>query len=500
MPFPAAGPVDHLPHVTAPSLSLPAGTLAAARQQLRSWRLLHLAVAIALVALAAVASQLLNAGGRVGVDPALPLLLAVVVAGALGGRRIGLLAALAAVGYGVIVYARPPWTALDGNGLRVLLFAVGAPAMGALAGTLRDRLHDLSGGTGSAGATFQRLRDFSEALAESRAEALPGVIVSRGAAMAAADMAALTIADRRTGQQVVRAVHGSSRDAIGVEILPGVGLAGQALRDQRTVVVGRAAPASADLLADLRSRLVAVLDDVPVGPSSKAPPVAPAIAVPLRHAGAIVGTLTLGRTDPSRPFSASERRAVELVAPVAGLAIANGLLRGQLREASLRDPLTGLYNRSYLDAALEQLLALRRRTPADRRPPLSLVLFAVDGLTELGQRHGQAAVDQALRAMAAQLRQRFRESDTIARLDTDGFLVVMNGAHLEHVSAVASEIRQKVRQMVLVDEHATPLSLSVSAGCATFHDDPVNGAEAVRTARAALDTARWSGDGSVVAI
>lgn len=489
--------------MTAPSLSLPAGTLVAAWQQVRAAVPLRTLAAGAPVLAVAVFSQLLNSGPRVTLDPAVPLFVAVVGGALLGGLRGGMLAAAIAVGYGLFFYAQPHSVGVPGNGLRVLLFAAGAVALGAVAGVQRDRMERSAAAAASTRQLVARARQFSEALGQTPPEGLASAIVSRAPAMIGADMAALTVVELRTGRHVVRAVRGTSQSAIGVEVLPGVGLAGQAIRDHRTVVVGRALvqPTTAELLRD---RLMSWIDGRQPAPlqqvEAATPRVAPAISLPQMHGGSVVATLTLGRADVDRPFTDDERQLLELISPHVALAVANGLLRGQLREASLKDALTGLYNRSYLDAALDQQLALRRRTPAETRPSLSLILFDIDGFHEINERHGKNVGDQVLRAVAALLQQRFRASDTIARVGCDGFVVVLEGADLKAAVEAAGQIRSQLRSMSLTDERGAPLAVSISAGCALFRDEVARSEQIVRTVEAALDTARWSGPGAVVAI
>jgi diguanylate cyclase (GGDEF)-like protein len=230
------------------------------------------------------------------------------------------------------------------------------------------------------------------------------------------------------------------------------------------------------------------------------PKVPPAVAVPALNAGSVVATLTLGRASVDRAFTDDEKALLEAVAPLIGTVVANALLRGQLREASLIDPLTGLYNRAYLDAALEQLLALRRRLPAAERNDLSLIMFDIDGFRALNERHGQAVGDQVLRALAALLRQRFRASDTLARVGGDAFVVVLDGANQQAAVEAAGQVRAQLREMALGDERGNALRVSVSAGCAMFRDEAARSETILRTVEAALDTARWSGPGAVVAI
>ncbi|MDP8905783.1 MAG: sensor domain-containing diguanylate cyclase, partial [Chloroflexota bacterium] len=299
------------------------------------------------------------------------------------------------------------------------------------------------------------------------------------------------------------AAVGTAATAIGVEVLPGIGITGQALRDRRLVVSGPPGDETGEgsardgLLAWLPSRRLRAATVPEPGTTSTGRPLA---AVPALHAGRVTATLTVGRTNGRRPFDADDQLLLTLAAPTVGVSVANWLLRRQLREASLRDPLTGLYNRAYVDAALEQLLALRRRIAPAERPPLSVILFDVDDFRTFNELHGRKQGDAVLRAISALLRGRFRQSDVLARISGDSFLVVLDGADARVAARAAAEIRRQVQHLALTDERGAPLHVTISAGCATFHDETERTDGIVHAVEAALDTARWSGPGAIVGI
>jgi two-component system cell cycle response regulator len=222
-------------------------------------------------------------------------------------------------------------------------------------------------------------------------------------------------------------------------------------------------------------------------------------AVPGMQAGRVVATLTVGRSDPERPFDGSDREAIEDVIPLVTLSVTASLARREVEEGSPRDPTTGLYNRAFLEAALEQLLALRRRTPPEERQPLSLIMFDVDDFRLINERHGRQVGDHVLRAVATLLRQRFRASDTVARVGADSFVVVLNGASAEVASDAAAHVRRQVRNLSVAGAQGERVPVSISAGCALVRD--VDRSDVLfRSVEAALATARWSGPGAVVSI
>ena len=82
-----------------------------------------------------------------------------------------------------------------------------------------------------------------------------------------------------------------------------------------------------------------------------------AASVPLVRDGGVLGVLTIMRSDRARAFTELERDALAMLGAQSALAVANVFLHADVAELALRDPLTGLFNRRYLDPAMEQLLA-----------------------------------------------------------------------------------------------------------------------------------------------
>ena len=94
----------------------------------------------------------------------------------------------------------------------------------------------------------------------------------------------------------------------------------------------------------------------------------------------------------------------------------------QLSYQSLHDPLTGLPNRVLVIDRAEQMLARARRTTV----PIAALYIDIDGFKRVNDRHGHAAGDELLRALAQRMSRAVRESDTVARLSGDEFIVLLD--------------------------------------------------------------------------
>jgi diguanylate cyclase (GGDEF)-like protein len=137
-----------------------------------------------------------------------------------------------------------------------------------------------------------------------------------------------------------------------------------------------------------------------------------------------------------------------------------GLL-AQLERLSHEDPLTGLANRRRWDAELSVVCAAARETGE----VVSLVLLDLDHFKQINDRHGHAAGDEALRAVAQLLRGRVRDGDLVARLGGDEIGVLLPGTDLERAAGLAEQVRREAA--LLAPARVSAGELTLSLGVAT---------------------------------
>jgi diguanylate cyclase (GGDEF)-like protein len=153
------------------------------------------------------------------------------------------------------------------------------------------------------------------------------------------------------------------------------------------------------------------------------------------------------------------------------------LLR-ELRRAASTDPLTGLLNRRAFEDRLGAEMARANRTGE----PFALVLADADRLKELNDRHGHAAGDAALVALARALRSDLRAEDTVARIGGDEFAILLPGSGAFAAQDVATRLERRVREDVFAP--------TISAGSAAFGVDGLTIDELMRSADAVLYAAK----------
>ncbi|SOC54071.1 diguanylate cyclase [Chromohalobacter canadensis] len=146
------------------------------------------------------------------------------------------------------------------------------------------------------------------------------------------------------------------------------------------------------------------------------------------------------------------------------LSLSNVRLREQLEEASIRDALTGLYNRRFLDDTLTRELARAERQSS----PLSVLMLDIDHFKPINDDHGHAFGDKALIDVANLLSDNVRRGDIVCRYGGEEFVVIMPSAGLSAARRRGEHLRQQVATLDIAMNDGTPLRLTVSLGLACY--------------------------------
>lgn len=168
-------------------------------------------------------------------------------------------------------------------------------------------------------------------------------------------------------------------------------------------------------------------------------------------------------------------------------------LEAQLRELSVRDPLTGLYNRRYLDPTLERELARCRRAHL----PLALMIVDVDHFKRVNDTFGHAGGDAVLRALGACLESTVRASDVACRFGGEEFVLVF--PEMPEPVAVARAEQLRVNWAArTVESDGAEIRSTMSVGLAMFPEHGDHAEALLRAADLALYEAKRAGRDRVV--
>lgn len=164
-------------------------------------------------------------------------------------------------------------------------------------------------------------------------------------------------------------------------------------------------------------------------------------------------------------------------------------LETALRDQAIRDPLTGLFNRRYMEEVLEQELAKAAR----RSKPLSVVIMDIDYLKEINDQYGHlTGGDNALLAISQKISELCRKEDTFCRYAGDEFLMVLYDTPLEIAYQRALEWKQAVADLTITTGNKD-FGITISAGIAAFPAHGQTVEELVQHADHALYAAKDAG-------
>jgi diguanylate cyclase (GGDEF)-like protein len=331
---------------------------------------------------------------------------------------------------------------------------------------------------------FQKLAAFSRTVnASLDPRQLYSVIVEEVATMLNSDLVALTARDTALGDYRIASMKGGDQRFVGSRIPEGEGLSGRAMAERRLIIDAQLE--RADFPSTLRTGQFA--------------DVMAAAAVPLLSDDAVLGALAVFRTDLARPFSQLEQEVLPIIGGHIALAIANAELHAQMADAAIRDPLTGLFNRRYLDAALERLLAARDRLDVTERRPVAAILFDLDHFGNFNKRHGHSVGDDVLRMFASILQGRFRASDIVARFGGEEFLVFLDGASLGEAAKIADDVRLELMATRIPLDGGGAVHATVSAGCSAVGPGVGSMESLLQVADVGLQMAKRAGRNQIVA-
>lgn len=214
------------------------------------------------------------------------------------------------------------------------------------------------------------------------------------------------------------------------------------------------------------------------------------VEVPMMARGQVFGLLALAREgDDALDELTRVERVARALADSMSLALSNIALREKLRTQSLRDPLTGLYNRRYMEDALDRYISLAERTGT----ATSVVMIDLDNFKRLNDEHGHAKGDAVLRDVAGQLVSALRPSDVVARYGGEELMVILPNCGLDDAALKAEILRLRVEG--LSDAHGVPISASF--GVATVPETSTNAVDVIPMADSALYAAKKQGKNRV---
>jgi diguanylate cyclase (GGDEF)-like protein len=217
------------------------------------------------------------------------------------------------------------------------------------------------------------------------------------------------------------------------------------------------------------------------------------VCFPIMQSGMVGGVLQL-------MFGADEIGRMKEVVPYLNVYLREAApvieakrLMDTLRESNLRDAMTGLHNRRFLEEYIETLAASMQR----RKTQMPILMLDLDYFKMVNDTYGHDAGDTVLKALAKVLTQSVRRSDMVIRYGGEEFLIILQDTDGEGAELAAEKIRAAVEALKIQLTGAI-LQKTISIGIAVFPTDCDTFWQTVKYADVALYRAKESGRNRVV--
>lgn len=201
------------------------------------------------------------------------------------------------------------------------------------------------------------------------------------------------------------------------------------------------------------------------------------LCVPIVAQGNVLGVLHLERHH-GKPMSATEVSLANNLATQIALAMASVKLRDTLRNLSVRDPLTGLFNRRYMEESLQREIATAQR----KNRALAVVILDLDYFKKFNDTFGHEAGDFLLREIGGLLSRKSRVGDIACRFGGEEFVLIYPEAEPEIAAQLAEQLREAMHGLHLQHFGRSLGQISASLGLSFF---PMHGSTADQLLRAA---------------
>jgi len=198
--------------------------------------------------------------------------------------------------------------------------------------------------------------------------------------------------------------------------------------------------------------------------------------------------------DESGSLPAGKQQLAHTVAEQVSLAIANLQLRETLRQQSIRDPLTGLYNRRHLEESLTQAIAQAQR----HDQAIGVIMLDIDRFKQFNDTYGHTAGDRVLQAVGSLLIESVRGSDIACRYGGEEMTLILPASSLSKAQLKAEAILRAIARLELTYDGQQLPTLTASLGVASFPQHGATVSALVQAADAALYCAKANGRNQVV--
>jgi diguanylate cyclase (GGDEF)-like protein/PAS domain S-box-containing protein len=223
------------------------------------------------------------------------------------------------------------------------------------------------------------------------------------------------------------------------------------------------------------------------------PPPHSYLCIPMMAQSEALGVLHLTQPHDAPMTDAKQRLAITMAEHIA-MALSNLKLHETLRSQSIRDPLTGLFNRRFMEESLE--LELRRAARSQK--PLGVLMAEVDHFHSFNDGLGRDAGDAVLRDVGGLMQSTIRKEDIACRITGQKFSVILPNGKAEVTQQRAENLREMIKNYEIRHRRQPVGPVTVSIGIAVFPEHGRIGEALLRAAEGALNRAKQEGGDRVL--
>lgn len=186
---------------------------------------------------------------------------------------------------------------------------------------------------------------------------------------------------------------------------------------------------------------------------------------------------------------------LKIIATIFGLYVADVNMKVRFDEHNIRDTLTGLFNRRYMEESLQREIAASKR----HRTPIGMVMIYPDQIADIRAQYGKKTAEQLLWEIGQRLPKYIRTEDIPCRFEEDTFVILLPGADFTITQERAERIRREIEGLEIAYGDVI-LKSTLSLGVSVMPQFAKNKDELINTTIMALQTAAQSGQNMVVTV
>ena len=217
------------------------------------------------------------------------------------------------------------------------------------------------------------------------------------------------------------------------------------------------------------------------------------LAMPIFLKGTVKAVLGIANTQDSFSYNKDDIELLDIFSKQIAVAIENDVLAQRIEKLEIKDALTGLYNRCFIESRLQE--EIKRAIVYQR--PCAFIIFDIDNFKNYREKFGLIPGEAALKKIAALLRDSITEVDRVGRTNDDEFSLILPEKNKRQAQEVAEMICKKIQASFCVDQDSSKC-LTFSAGISENPLDGVQVEQLIVKAQELLKKAKAGGKNKVV--